>query len=31
MLSEVAEDSARADEEVVQTRLRHVADLTDPD
>lgn len=31
MLSAVAEASARADEEVVQTRLRHVADLTDPD
>ncbi|MCX7351495.1 MAG: hypothetical protein NTZ54_18935 [Alphaproteobacteria bacterium] len=31
MLSAVAEASALADEEVVQTRLRHVADLTDPD
>jgi hypothetical protein len=31
MLSEVAEASALADEEVVQTGLRHVADLTDPD
>lgn len=31
MLKEVAEASALADEEVVQTRLRHVADLTDPD
>ena len=31
MLSEVAEASALADEEVVQARLRHVADLTDPD
>ena len=30
MLSEVAEASALADEEVVQTQLRHVADLTDP-
>ena len=31
MLSEVAEASALADEEVVQARLRHVSDLTDPD
>ena len=31
LLSEVAEASALADEEVVQARLRHVADLTDPD
>ena len=31
MLSEVAEASALADEEVVRARLRHVADLTDPD
>ena len=31
LLSEVAEASALADEDVVQARLRHVADLTDPD
>ena len=31
LLSEVAEASALADEEVVQARLRHGADLTDPD
>ena len=31
LLSEVAEATALADEEVVQARLRHVADLTDPD
>lgn len=31
LLKEVAEASATADEDVVQTRLRHVADLTDPD
>ncbi len=30
MLSEVAEASALADEEMVQAQTRHVADLTDP-